>query len=89
MEVRIKISRHPKIYLRAPFKFGSETMRVKAEVNTSERAPARPLTHARNTVALPWFTGEAEVQTFDFAALVATKIRALFQRSKGRDLFDL
>lgn len=37
----------------------------------------------------PWFTGEADVQTFDPAELVATKIRALFQRSKGRDLFDL
>lgn len=29
------------------------------------------------------------MQTFDLAELVATKIRALFQRSKGRDLFDL
>lgn len=27
--------------------------------------------------------------TFTLAEVVATKIRALFQRSKGRDLFDL
>lgn len=27
--------------------------------------------------------------TFDLAELIATKIRALFQRKKGRDLFDL
>jgi len=29
------------------------------------------------------------VQTFQPTELVATKIRALYQRSKGRDLFDL
>jgi predicted nucleotidyltransferase component of viral defense system len=29
------------------------------------------------------------VLTFTLAEVVATKIRALFQRSKGRDLFDL
>lgn len=89
MEVRTKIGRHPKIYLRAPFESGSGTMRVKVEVNTFERAPARPLVHVRHAVASPWFTGAADVQTFDLAELVATKIRALFQRSKGRDLFDL
>ena len=89
MEVRTKIGRHPKIYLRAPFESGSGTMRVKVEVNTFERAPARPLVHVRHAVSSRWFTGEAEVQTFDLAELVATKIRALFQRSKGRDLFDL
>ncbi len=89
MEVRTRIGRHPKIYLRAPFESGSGTMRVKIEVNTFERSPARPLVHARHAVSSPWFTGEAEVQTFDLAELVATKIRALFQRSKGRDIFDL
>lgn len=89
MEVRTKIGRHPKIYLRAPFESGSGTMRVKVEVNTFERAPARPLSRVRYAVASSWFAGEAEVQTFDLAELVATKIRALFQRSKGRDLFDL
>lgn len=89
MEVRTKIGRHPKIVLRAPFESGSGTMRVKVEVNTFERSPARPLVHARHAVSSEWFTGEAEVQTFDLAELVATKIRALFQRSKGRDLFDL
>lgn len=36
-----------------------------------------------------WWSGGAAVLTFDPAELVATKIRALYQRSKGRDLFDL
>lgn len=42
MEVRTKISRHPKIFLRAPFESGAGTMRVKVEVNTFERSPAPP-----------------------------------------------
>lgn len=77
MEVRTKIGRHPKIYLRAPFESGSATMRLKVEVDTFERAPARPPIRVPHTVASPWFTGSAEVQTFDLAELVATKIRAL------------
>jgi len=89
MDVRTRIGRHPKIFLRAPFESGAGSMRVKVEVNTFERAPARPLTQVHHTVSSPWFTGDADVQTFDLAELVATKIRALFQRSKGRDLFDL
>ena len=36
-----------------------------------------------------WFTGQADVLTFAPAELFATKIRALYQRRKGRDLFDL
>lgn len=89
MEVRTRIGQHPKIYLRAPFESGSGTMRVKVEVNTFERSPARPLVRVHHAVTSPWFEGGAEVQTFEVAELVATKIRALFQRSKGRDLFDL
>lgn len=50
MEVRTKIGRHPKIYLRAPFESGSGTMRLKVEVNTFERSPARPLVHVHHTV---------------------------------------
>ncbi|MFM8350660.1 MAG: nucleotidyl transferase AbiEii/AbiGii toxin family protein [Actinomycetales bacterium] len=33
--------------------------------------------------------GQSNIRTFTPAELVATKIRALFQRKKGRDLFDL
>jgi predicted nucleotidyltransferase component of viral defense system len=37
----------------------------------------------------PWFTGQANVPTFKPDELIASKFRALFQRDKGRDLFDL
>ncbi|MGH2469017.1 MAG: nucleotidyl transferase AbiEii/AbiGii toxin family protein [Chloroflexota bacterium] len=37
----------------------------------------------------PWFTGSADVPTFALEELLGTKLRALYQRRKGRDLFDL
>lgn len=36
-----------------------------------------------------WFTGEAKLTTYHLEELVGTKVRALYQRKKGRDLFDL
>ena len=36
-----------------------------------------------------WFHGEADVPVYQFEELLGTKMRALFQRKKGRDLFDL
>lgn len=89
MEVRTQVGAFPKMYLRAPFESGSGTIRVKIEVNTHERSPARELARVAYAVDSPWFRGDADVQTFCLPELVATKLRALYQRSKGRDLFDL
>ncbi len=36
-----------------------------------------------------WFKGEANIPTYHLDELMGTKLRALFQRHKGRDLFDL
>lgn len=41
------------------------------------------------TVENPWFSGVASVTTYQFEELLGTKLRALYQRKKGRDLFDL
>jgi len=89
MRVDTRVTTHPKIRLRAPFETGAGTMSIKIEVNTFERSPARPLHRVPFSTDSPWFTGSADVLTFDVAELVATKIRALYQRSRGRDLFDL
>lgn len=40
------------------------------------------------SVASSWYSGSSDVLTFSVDELLATKIRALYQRSKGRDLFD-
>jgi predicted nucleotidyltransferase component of viral defense system len=89
LEVRTKIGQHPKVFFRAPFESGEVVMKVKVEMNTFERSPARPYERVHYSVRSSWFRGDADVATFALPELVATKIRALFQRSKGRDLFDL
>jgi predicted nucleotidyltransferase component of viral defense system len=35
-----------------------------------------------------WFSGKAEIKSFSLDELLGTKLRALYQRRKGRDLFD-
>ena len=87
-DVRTAMGRHPKVYFRTNAAEGS-TLRIKIEVNTYERSPAEPLGTISHEISSPWFSGRAEVLTFSGAELMATKIRALYQRKKGRDLFDL
>ena len=77
------------MYFRVPFESGTGVMRIKVEMNTFERSPVRPLVQVNHAVDSSWFAGSADVTTFSLAELVSTKVRALFQRSKGRDLFDL
>ncbi|MDO5503478.1 MAG: nucleotidyl transferase AbiEii/AbiGii toxin family protein [Actinomycetia bacterium] len=86
--VRTRISQHPKIYWRT-VSGGGTPLRIKIEINTHERSPALPPMTIPFSVQSPWWTGHAHVPTFQLAELIATKIRALYQRSKGRDLFDL
>lgn len=36
-----------------------------------------------------WFSGSCDITTYNLAELLGTKLRALYQRKKGRDLLDL
>lgn len=87
-EVRTRVGEHPKVYWRT-ISDESTPIRIKIEINTRERSPALRPIRREHRVDSPWWAGAATVQTFQPAELVATKIRALYQRSKGRDLFDL
>lgn len=86
--VTTKIRQHPKIYWRTT-STGGTPLRIKIEINTHERSPALPIVRHPHAVSNTWWSGHANVPTFQPPELVATKIRALYQRSKGRDLFDL
>ena len=80
----------PKFRFRVEAEDGSGVpIRLKIEINTREieafDAPAAlPL-----KVTNPWFSGEAAIPTFSREEMLATKLRALLQRDKGRDLYDL
>ena len=86
--VHTDVRRHPKVRLDSTFVRGGR-MRLKIELNTSERLSARPTVTRAFEVDSPCFSGAADVVTYALEELAATKIRALFQRKKGRDLFDL
>jgi predicted nucleotidyltransferase component of viral defense system len=87
-QVKSRITEHPKVYWRTTSQAGNP-LRIKVEVNTHERSPAMPTIRLPFDVGSPWWSGEAQVPTFQLPELIATKLRALYQRSKGRDLFDI
>lgn len=80
----------PKLIFRARAEDGSTApLRLKVEISTWETdSHDEPVTIAYK-VANPWFTGQADVLTYSREEMLATKLRALLQRDKGRDLFDL
>lgn len=66
-----------------------QRMRVKIEINTREHFSCRGLRGRGFSVDTLWFTGAAVITTYDLEELLGTKLRALYQRKKGRDLYDL
>lgn len=64
-------------------------IRLKIEINCFEHFNELGLVKMPFAVSNPWFTGECELTTYRLNELLGTKLRALYQRKKGRDLFDL
>lgn len=63
--------------------------RIKLEINTREHYQALGVIQKEYSVENHWYTGTAQVTTYPLEELLGTKTRALYQRKKGRDLFDL
>ena len=68
---------------------GGVPAKLKIEINTTEHFQVLPLKLEPFIVHSEWFNGTCEILTYELAELIATKLRALYQRRKGRDLFDL
>lgn len=65
------------------------TAKIKIEINTTEHFQVKDLKRINYSVNSSWFDGSSDVLTYELEELIATKLRALYQRRKGRDLFDL
>jgi len=63
--------------------------KLKIEINITEHFQVLPLKIAPFFMDSAWFKGAANIITYEMDELMATKLRALYQRRKGRDLFDL
>ncbi|MFR5827601.1 MAG: nucleotidyl transferase AbiEii/AbiGii toxin family protein [Adlercreutzia equolifaciens] len=87
-EVKTQMAAHPKVFWRFVSASGVKR-KIKLEINTFERSPMLSLTTLPLLVENSWFSRQADVPVFQVEELCATKVRALYQRSKGRDLFDL
>ncbi|MFR9592131.1 MAG: nucleotidyl transferase AbiEii/AbiGii toxin family protein [Rikenellaceae bacterium] len=64
-------------------------IRLKVEINCKEHFNVLGLVKMPFKVDSSWFKGECEITTYELDELMGTKLRALYQRKKGRDLFDM
>jgi predicted nucleotidyltransferase component of viral defense system len=64
-------------------------MRLKIEINTREHFNMLGLKEIPYKVENDWFSGKCNLTGYELEELLGTKLRALYQRRKGRDLFDL
>ena len=79
--------------IKALYRFTSEyegiPLRLKLEINCKEHFNMLGWVDFPYEVNSDWFSGKAQIRTYNLNELLGTKLRALYQRSKGRDLFDL
>ena len=66
-----------------------QKMKLKIETNCREHFSILGWERKSFNVKSEWFQGECLLTTYKLEELLGTKLRALYQRRKGRDLFDL
>ncbi len=64
-------------------------LRLKVEINTREHFTRLGIIRLPLVLDSRWASGQADIPTYALEELLGTKLRALHQRKKGRDLFDL
>ena len=78
---------------KALYRFTSEyeeiRLRLKLEINCKEHFNVLDWVDFPFAMENEWFSGSVKIKTYNINELLGTKLRALYQRSKGRDLFDL
>ena len=90
-EPKIKQKEHNNTLI---FRFKSEippiiSVRLKVEINTREHLNILGLKEIPFEVNNAWFSGKCNVTGYQTEELLSTKLKALYGRKKGRDLFDL
>lgn len=86
---KIKQKAHNNIIVYSIISEDDVPIKLKIEVNTREHFSVYGLHDVLVKLDSEWNNGKAFVPTYGLDELLATKLRALYQRKKGRDLFDL
>ena len=63
-------------------------IKIKVETNCREHFCELGYRHVPFKMENGWFSGACMIRTFHLEELLGTKMRALYQRKKGRDIFD-
>jgi predicted nucleotidyltransferase component of viral defense system len=76
------------------YRFDSEDappvrLRRKVEINSREQFAVYGLKRVPFAVSSRWFEGDCQLCSYELDELLGTKLRALYQRKQGRDMFDL
>lgn len=66
-----------------------QKLKLKVETNCREHFSILGWEKKPFSVNSEWFKGDCNITTYSLEELLGTKLRALYQRRKGRDLFDL
>lgn len=90
---KAKYDRREKMFI-LRYRYNAETppnaiMKVKIEINTRNHPRLQPLNNIRHDCESTWFAGSSEITAYTLEEMLASKLKALYQRNKGRDLFDL
>jgi len=64
-------------------------IRLKIEINCKEHFCVLGFVKIPFEVKSQWYHGNCEITSYQLDELIGTKLRALYQRKKGRDLFDI
>lgn len=67
----------------------TRTLEIVVEANVTERKPHRPVVEMPFSFPFREKPVQGHVKGFDIHEMLGTKMRAMFQRKRGRDLFDL
>jgi len=66
-----------------------QRLKIKVEINCREHFTVLGYRKLPFEVKSSWYTGSSQITTYQLEELIGTKLRALYQRKKGRDLYDI
>ncbi|MDO8997444.1 MAG: nucleotidyl transferase AbiEii/AbiGii toxin family protein [Sediminibacterium sp.] len=66
-----------------------QNLLLKVETNCREHFSVLGYQQFPFQIKSSWFSGDCNITTYQIEELLGTKLRALYQRRKGRDLYDL
>jgi predicted nucleotidyltransferase component of viral defense system len=66
-----------------------DNLRLKIEINCREHFTVLGYKEMEHNIENPWVNGSCKFITFEPEEMLGTKLCAIYQRKKGRDLFDL